>query len=608
MGAMRAMVLWASFGVLFSEALSLFSMVNFAALLSGWLAWTVAGAVLFFRRGEGERWRAALSRARTELVDHWMILGAAVVIVLITGAVAWIAPPNTWDSLNHRLPQVAHWTQMGAVRHFASGIEIQNSMTPGAEILVLQFYVLGSGDQWVNFVGWLAILFSAIGVTKIAALLGADRYGQMAAGLFFLTLPMAIIQASSTTTDSVVGLWLICVALEALQMVRKSKATLMNGVFIGAAAGLAALTKPTAFAYLLPIALTLPIILWRIVGTKALASTSLAAVAAVLVLNGGYWSRNLSTYGHPIAPQTRISEHRTELLNGAALLSNVLRNAALHAGTPSPHINKALTLGIRWVHDLIGLDVNDPRTTSGGYFKVPPPATNEEKSGNPLHAYILAAFCVLLLIRTKRTSKLVTVYLLVALSTFLAFSALFKWQIYGSRYHLPFFALLSPFGGYALGNWFSRRWSSVCLAAMTVLSVPWLISIKSRPLIPLLGETYIASILTLPRSDLYFSSGAHLRRPYQEMTHQIRMSQCRSIGLRLSGIQAEYPLWALLGAPDPDLRIEWIVSGTPSQKYRDSSFQPCAVICENCKEDTSYGHLARVYERSGFRLFMEESP
>ena len=85
-------------------------------------------------------------------------------------------------------------------------------------------------------------------------------------------------------------------------------------------------------------------------------------------------------------------------------------------------------------------------------------------------------------------------------------------------------------------------------------------------------------------------------------------SQCRSIGVRISGSQAEYPLWPLLGAPDPDLWIEWIVTGTPSQRYRDPEFQPCAVICQDCEETTSYGDLSLVYEKSGFSLFLDGSP
>ncbi|GAI89103.1 unnamed protein product, partial [marine sediment metagenome] len=52
------------------------------------------------------------------------------------------------------MARVAHWAQQGSVAHYASGVKNQILMSPGAEFAVLHLYVLGSGDQLVNFVGW----------------------------------------------------------------------------------------------------------------------------------------------------------------------------------------------------------------------------------------------------------------------------------------------------------------------------------------------------------------------------------------------------------------------------------------------------------------------
>jgi hypothetical protein len=51
--------------------------------------------------------------------------------------------------------------------------------------------------------------------------------------------------------------------------------------------------------------------------------------------------------------------------------------------------------------------------------------------------------------------------------------------------------------------------------------------------------------------------------------------------MAISGAGAEYPYWLLLGAPRDDLRIEWIVAGTPSAQYSDPEL-PCAIICDTC--------------------------
>jgi hypothetical protein len=71
---------------------------------------------------------------------------------------------------------------------------------------------------------------------------------------------------------------------------------------------------------------------------------------------------------------------------------------------------------------------------------------------------------------------------------------------------------------------------------------------------------------------------------------------------------AEYPMWALLDAPRPDLRIEWIVGGTPSERFADPAFTPCAIIRQGCEEkgETVRG-LPLVYTRASYRLHLQES-
>jgi hypothetical protein len=81
---------------------------------------------------------------------------------------------------------------------------------------------------------------------------------------------------------------------------------------------------------------------------------------------------------------------------------------------------------------------------------------------------------------------------------------------------------------------------------------------------------------------------------------------CRTIALVLRGSAAEYPFWVLMGAPRDDLEIEWIVAGTPSAQFRDTQFQPCAVICDSSCPDEweEVWGLPLAHERAGFRLYM----
>jgi hypothetical protein len=113
-------------------------------------------------------------------------------------------------------------------------------------------------------------------------------------------------------------------------------------------------------------------------------------------------------------------------------------------------------------------------------------------------------------------------------------------------------------------------------------------------------------VLTTPRQDLYFANGEYLKVPYLEMSSTIKGAGCKAVGISIPGASAEYPIWVLLGAPDQNLQIEWIVSGTPSARYEDASFKPCAVICDSCPGswETVRG-LPLTYDRPPFRLYLD---
>jgi hypothetical protein len=545
-------------------------------------------------------------------IPHWhlpekwperLLQLGVLVILLITAIVAWKTPPQTWDSMNYHMSRVAHWAQEEAVVPFATGIEAQNSRPPWAEFAILHFYVLSGGDHLANFVEWFAMLGSLIGVSLIAEQLGADRFSKLAAIVFAVTLPMGIVQASSTMNDYVVALWVVCVAVEILSLIQR-KNDKASFIFVSMAAGLALVTKPTSVAYLAPLALWYVIFLARQTELKVLFSRALVALVIALVLNLGYLTRNVAIYGSPLNPH-ELSLHGGQPRNVRVLVSNLLRNAALHAGTPSPHINKGIALVVMKIHDLIGADYNDPRTTSAGRFKVSTPKTDENLAGNPLHAYMVLGVLGFLIVRRQTMTTWLLNYTGAVVAMFLVFSFLFKWQIFGSRYHLPFFVLFAPVAGYVIGR-LASRWGVLIGLILLVAAWPWVIGINSRPVIPNLDRAYVSGIFSEPRQKLYFANGMYLFEPYNDLTRKIKEAQCDKVGIMLSGNGFEYPLWVLLGAPRETLEIEWIVAGTPSALYEDPNFTPCAVICESCPQDwEGIRGLPLDYRRSNFQLFLQ---
>jgi hypothetical protein len=104
------------------------------------------------------------------------------------------------------------------------------------------------------------------------------------------------------------------------------------------------------------------------------------------------------------------------------------------------------------------------------------------------------------------------------------------------------------------------------------------------------------------------ANGQNLLEPYKELTRSIQEVGCKEVGISLSGNAAEYPFWFLLGAPDSGVEFQWTVTGTPSAKYSQSDYKPCAIICEACPRDEAKRRgLPRFGQWGDFTLFLGET-
>ena len=141
---LRAAILWGVYAVAVVELLSVVRGISPLGLATAWALPVVVSGGWLIRRRQGHKLRLPHLAFPAHPLDRALLLGLGAILAL-TALVAWLTPPQTWDSLNYHLPRVVHWAQEGAVRHFATGIDKQNSMSPGAEITILHFYVLWGG-------------------------------------------------------------------------------------------------------------------------------------------------------------------------------------------------------------------------------------------------------------------------------------------------------------------------------------------------------------------------------------------------------------------------------------------------------------------------------
>jgi hypothetical protein len=603
---LRAALVSGAYLVLATEALSLFSAITQLGLA---LAWGLPAAAVWAR--VLWRWaKAGFARPRLRLPETWferLMLLAVCLVVIVTAVVAWFAPPSTWDSLNYHMPRVAQWAQLHAVRPFATGIEVQNNMPPGAEEAVLNLYVLAGSDRLANFVDWFAFLGSIIGVSLIAGQLGGSRSSQILSALLAATLPAALAQASSTMTDLVSAFWLVCAVAEVLDFQRPDFHR-AEGAFAGLSAAMVVVTRPPTVPFLILFGLWGGWMLLRRFGWRRAGAAVLLASICVLAVNAGAFARTIEVYGSLVSGD-RLMVHANENRSPAGVASNVVRYLALNVGTPSPYLNRAAFLAVSAVHEWIGVDKNDPRTTSTGEFRVRPPSTHEDLAANPLHfAFGLLVLAGLLWRRPAGWHQLAA-YTAVVFAGLVLFCWAFKWQVYGSRYLVPMFVVSVPIAAVGLERLLPEKAVRASALIFAVACWPWLTGISSRPLIRR-EDSFVGSVLTESRQTLLFANAPYLRDTLSSVGGLIREAECSTVGIALSGNAPEYLTWAVLGAPRPDLRVEWIVAGTPSARFADPEFAPCAVVCdESCPAEwTTIRGLPLAYERAGYRLFLRQAP
>lgn len=601
---LRAFLITSAYLVLGTEILSLFGAITASWLIALWAVPALIGVWWIVQTGWLKQLFGGLRLARLGAAE-WMFVLVLLGVLVSTAVVAWFAPPNAWDALTTHMSRVAHWAQQRSLLPYATGIALQNYYPPLPGMMVLQVYVLAAGDRLANFVQWFSMVIALVGASHLAKEFNCGRTGQLLAAAFAVTLPVGIVQASSAMTDYIVAALIVCVAVESLALFRRP-AHWEPVLFLGTASALSVLTKPTAYPYLLPFAAVDAIVIMRKNRPTAVLARGAVVVLVVLVLNAGYFWRNAAVYGHPLGDRGRVAIHRNEIGGWRVVVSNALRNACLHAGTPFPSINAELYDLLFKVHVKLGLELADPRTSIHPVFNLGKPSTNEVLAGNPLHALIILVVTVAMSIRWRAMPREALILALIAIASFLIMSGLYKFSIFGSRYHLAFFILYAPVVAVVI----SRSLPKVAMGLLAVLllwsSWPWIASVESRPLFPIPWRTPLQSVLVVPREQLYLGPGAR-NDAYMAIASEIREASCTNVFLMLSGNAAEYPLWVFLGAPRAPVRIEWNVAGPLSAPLREADFTPCAVVCDqSCPADQDVIRgLPLIDERAGLRLYMQ---
>ncbi len=558
-------------------------MLLVAAGIGAWKGWLLSGVKSFGRTIHSLDWFTGLS-----LAAFMAVFGLLLIVVVV-------APPNNTDSLLYHMSRVMHWAQDHSLAHYPTGFEPQLSNPIGAELFILQMRLFVGSDVLASLPQWLSMIICAIAVSLGAELLGAGRKAQIAAAAFAISVPMGLLQATSTQNDYVTAAWLTILALFVLYAIQTEPGW-MEILAIAAALGLGLLAKGTFYPFALAWGIWLIIHWVRQRKPGIMLKRGALIVAVVLVLNAGYWTRNMVTYGGPFGSSQWVSIMTSANKGGLKTFpSNLVKDISLNLVTPSSKLNDRLVSLVKST-----FAASDPNVSD---FQLTWKWNHEDTAGNPIHLLLaiatLIAVIILAALGRLRDRNLLW-YSLAALSSFIFFVLITHFDQYGVRYQLPLVIIWAPAFAAVIATLGERWLAPLAVVFFLVVSLPYVFFNSTRPLIALknspepyamhplpgTGTTHSSSIFAADQPTLLFANWPELKDPYVQVTHDIRASGCKDVGLRIDSHDMEYTFWWLLKAPQSGMRVESIYYSPYLSRYADPNFKPCAIICTICGNRT----------------------
>lgn len=575
-----ATVALAGAAIVLTEFLSFLQALNRTGLLVSWVLLALAALAVARRLRPPLGLERAGERTAVDAVDALLLAAVGIVLALVL-LTAVVAAPNTFDSMTYHLSRVAHWQHNRSAAFYATAIPRQLYQLPGSEYLLAQPYILFGGDRWVNLVQWWALAGSTLGVSLLARRLGAGRRGQLVTALACVTLPMAVLQGSSTQCDLLTALWIVCaLAFGARMAVTWSlPATLLTALSVG----LALLTKATAGLFLAPFAPVLLLAAYRRRERRCWAAL-LTAVAVASCLSAPQLLRTHRLSGQLLGPMREVGGdygYLVERVTPGTVVSGLARNLALQASGPSITLNRRMEGAIRAGHRALGLDPDEPATTwSGQRFAIAETARDEDAAGAPVHGLLLAALIGGLWISPRRRRRLL-LYAAAPAAGFLLFSTLLKWTPWHTRLHLPLLILATPLIGTGLPRRGARAVAALLALLLLAAALGPLLRNRRRPLLP------PASVLQTSRSEQYFAGNPDVRPSYLETLRVLEEElHCAEVGLALGPDDYEYPLWALAGGiGGRAMRFTHVAVANPSARFEDPTWVPCAIVQSSWRQE-----------------------
>lgn len=493
-------------------------------------------------------------------------------VLMGTFLIALLASPNNWDSMTYHLPRIMHWQQNNSIGFYDTSVTRQLYSSPGAEYLILYLQLLAGGDRLANFIQWFALLGSLFVIWNITKQLGGNYYSRVFAVLFTASIPMAILQATSTQTDLIASFWILCSVYLILKMIKDPN--LVLATVLGLSGGIALLTKATSLPFLLPFGFYLLYKLFLLQRFKSY-KIIIIALGVAFIVYLPFLARNFHYYGSFTSPEKNIISN--EKITFHVTISNFIKNLMMHTDLGlknNPIVSLDATTKI---HNIMGLDLNALGSNLGGVpFSIIPYQNrfDEDTATNPVHLVLIIVSVVILVLRYKKMS-IEKKYFLLGLLSLVLFSALFRWQIWGSRLQLPFFIIIAPAVSIILTEKIKIKYQTFFISIVAICFIFYTFPfVTNHGIRPLRGP---ASILIRDRYDQYFAYNGYMKNNYIEA---VKLTpECQNIGIIIHREAFEYPLLLAIKKNNPNAKFYHISENNSSIKYSDLLRKKiCAII------------------------------
>lgn len=566
----RFLLCWYFFVFASTEVLSFFHLLRREIVLPLEIIFFVL-VFIFFRKNIWVQLKKVEFKSRVNLVIF--------AILLLTFIQGFFSAPSTTDSMVYHLPKVMYWVQERTLYQDVIR-NIHDFKAPFAEYIVLHLYFITGNDRLAYLSQWIAFVVSIYITGLFAAQLGANKNVQNYSRVLVATLPMAVLQSASTQVDLVVTTLALITLYISLLLLKKID--FRYGFWLGIAIGLGFLTKATFFFYLITPAVLLFYVMTKY-PKKDMAKILIISFLIIIVTQLRFSQQNLKLYGNLLGEHILsdgiVLIYTNDEKSLRAVLSNIVKNVSIQV--PVPIFNQPVYFALVGLHNLMGMDINDPNTTCcSTKFKVAGIIyPQEDIVANPIHILLIFTVVVFLFREGfKVKNKLALVIFGFTVLSFVVFSAVLKWQPYHGRLEIPFFIVGSVTAIILLSEVkLGKAITNIGIVFSVILAIAVVLLNVSRPYVSYnLFYDQVKSFSTptamVPeafylrlREAQNFNAEYFWYEPYKSIVEQL--SNYKNINVSFDVMDDfEYPLWALMNSK----KIQYKV--VPKTLQKNASF------------------------------------